>query len=307
MFDFETVLNSQREFFRARKTQGTAFRKESLRKLKQMLKSNETLLCEAIRKDFGKSAFETYATELGIVYAEIDYFLKHLGTLAKPSNRKTNLENLPGRFLVCPEPLGNCLVIGAWNYPYQLCLVPLVDAIAAGNTCIVKPSELPENTMRLLSELLQGTFPSDFIFVAEGGVPETTDLLRLPFDKIFFTGSPKVGRIVYEAAAKNMVPVTLEMGGKSPAIVTASADLKVAAKRIVWGKFLNAGQTCVAPDYLYVEEKCCDELLRLICREIEKAHYSDGADNYVRIINRKNFERIVELMDSSKIFCGGCT
>ncbi|ERJ57211.1 aldehyde dehydrogenase family protein [Sphingobacterium paucimobilis] len=213
----------------------------------------------------------------------------------------------PGKSHIHYDPLGVTLVIGAWNYPYQLTLVPMISSIAAGNTCIVKPSELPENTMHLLSELINDNFPSDYLFVAEGGVPETTELIQLRFDKIFFTGSPKVGKIVYEAAAKNLVPVVLELGGKSPAIVTKTADLEVAVKRLVWGKFLNAGQTCIAPDYLLVEESVKPQLLQLIKEKLEEANYYDGAEHYTSIINKRNFDRVTSLIDKDKIFFGGHT
>lgn len=181
----------------------------------------------------------------------------------------------------------------------------MVSAIAAGNTSIIKPSELPENTMHLLAELINNNFPMEYLYVAEGGIPETTELLNFRFDKIFFTGSPKVGKIVYEAAAKNLVPVTLELGGKSPAIVTETADLEVAAKRLVWGKFLNGGQTCIAPDYLFVQESVKPKLLQLMKEKLDEINYSENAEHYTSIINKRNFERVLNLIDESKIIYGG--
>ena len=303
--NYEHILEGQRLFFLSGKTKTIEFRKKALKKLLEILKSNETRLTEAIFEDFGKSGFDTYSTELSIIYTEIRFFLKKLESLARPLKKKTNMANLPGRFQIYKEPLGNILIIGAWNYPYQLTLVPMIDAIATGNTCIIKPSELPERTMRLLAELINSNFPKEYLYVAEGGVPETTALLQLSYDKIFFTGSPKVGKIVYKAAAENMVPVTLELGGKSPVVVTAKADLKIAAKRIVWGKFLNAGQTCVAPDYLYIEESVEEAFLKLLKEQIQQFSYSPDSENYVKIINRRNFDRLQNMIDKDKLYCGG--
>ena len=278
-----------------------------LLKLKSLLQANTALLNKAIFDDFGKSEIETHTTELGFVYRQIDYYVRHLDQLAAPKRVKTGIESLPGSSAICSDPLGCILIIGAWNYPYQLCLAPAVAAIAAGNTCIIKPSELPAHTMRAMSGLINGAFAQSYLFVAEGGVPETTALLQLPFNKIFFTGSPRVGRIVYEAAAKQLIPVTLELGGKSPAIVTSEADLKVAARRIVWGKFINAGQTCIAPDYVLVHESVKEKFLEHLIRFIKQADYSPGAEHYVRIIDERNFKRIVSLIDRSKLVYGGQT
>lgn len=303
--DLNTVFQSQRNFFRAQKTKDLSFRKENLQKLKTILKSNEDRLVKAIYLDFSKSSFDTYSTELGLVYNEIDYFLKNLSKLSKPKKVNTNLVNMPGKSYIYSEPLGCTLVIGAWNYPYQLTLAPLVASIAAGNTSMIKPSELPENTMNVMAELINSNFPPEYLFVVQGGIPETTELLKLPYDKIFFTGSPKVGKIVYEAAAKNLTPVTLELGGKSPAIVTKNANLEVAAKRIVWGKFLNAGQTCIAPDYVLADKEIKDKLLELIKERLDDAKYEEGAEHYVNIINKRNFDRILALIAPSKIVYGG--
>lgn len=303
--DFDKIFQSQKAFFNSHQTKNIAFRKEALSKLKTLLKEHENRLYEAIYKDFRKGAFDTFLNELNLVYNELDFFLKNLDKLSKPKKVKTALSLQPGKSRIYYDPLGVTLVIGAWNYPYSLTLIPLVSAIAAGNTCIVKPSELPENTMHLLAELVNGNFLSNYLYVVEGGIPETTELLKLRFDKIFFTGSPKVGKVVYEAAAKNLVPVTLELGGKSPAIVTKTADLKVAAKRLVWGKFLNGGQTCIAPDYLLVEESVKPKLLQLMKEKLDKIGYTDGAEHYVSIINRRNYDRVLGLIDPSKVYHGG--
>lgn len=303
--DYELIFQSQKKFFNSQATKNIAFRKENLAKLKHILKANEQLLFEAIYKDFRKSKFDTFVNELNLIYLEIDYFLKNLNRLSKPKKVKTGMALLPGKSYIYNEPLGCSLIIGAWNYPYSLTLIPVVSAMAAGNTALIKPSELPVNTMRVMAELINRNFPSDYLYVVEGGVTETTAILKLPFDKIFFTGSPRVGRIVYEAAAKNLTPVTLELGGKSPAIVTASADLETAAKRIVWGKFLNGGQTCVAPDYLLVEESVKPRLMELLKQKLETFNYADGAEHYVSIINKRNFDRVSGLIDASKVYYGG--
>ena len=305
--DYFSIFNNQRDFYISHQTKDISFRKENLIKLQKILKSNEERLYQAIYIDFRKSKFDTYANELSIIYAEIKYFLKNIERLSNPQKVKTNLANLLGESYIYKEPLGCALVIGAWNYPYQLTLAPVVSAIAAGNTCMIKPSELPENTMRLMAELINNNFPSNYLYVVEGGIPENAEILKYPFDKIFFTGSPKVGKIVYQAASKNLTPVTLELGGKSPAIVTKSADLDVAAKRIVWGKFLNGGQTCIAPDYVLVEESIQDEFLKRLKKQLEEANYEDGAEHYVSIINKRNFDRILGLIEQEKIFYGGKT
>ena len=303
--NFEKIFQSQKDFFYTQNTKDLSFRKETLLKLKGLIKENEHEMYKAIYEDFRKGSFETFLTELYIVYKEIDFFLKHLDKLAKPKKVKTTLSLQPAKSYIYTDPLGVTLVIGAWNYPYQLTLIPLVSAIAAGNTCVIKPSELPRNTMHLLSSLINLNFPSNYLFVVEGGVLETTELLKFRWDKIFFTGSPKVGKIVYEAAAKNLVPVTLELGGKSPVIVSKSANLEVAARRIVWGKFLNGGQTCIAPDYLLVEDTIKDTFLQLLKEKIEAFKYTDDAAHYTRIINRSSFDRILSLINPDQIYFGG--
>ena len=305
--DFQNILSDQRNLFNSQKTKNLKFRKMYLEKLKEVLLKNEELLYDSIYKDFGKSKFDTFTTEISFVLKDIDYFLKNLNSLAKPKKVRTNLANQLGSSKIYPEPLGCALVIGAWNYPYQLSLSPVVAALAAGNTCILKPSEIAENTMKAMAKIINENFPKDYFYVAEGGIEETTEILKLKFDKIFFTGSPKVGQIIYEAAAKHLTPVTLELGGKSPAIVTSSANFEVAAKRIVWGKFLNAGQTCVAPDYILVDEKVKDSFLDSLQSYIQKFNYHSESENYTQIINQRNFDRLVNLIDQEKVYFGGKT
>ena len=307
IMNYADILQQQKTFFNTHATKDLDFRKAQLQKLKKLVKSNEKLLYDAIYQDFGKSEFETFGTEISFVYKDIDYYLKNLKSFAKPKSVLTNIVNQMGSSKIVFEPLGNCLVIGAWNYPYQLTLTPVIAAIAAGNTCMIKPSELPENTMKAMAKLINENFDPQFLYVVEGGVEETTAILKLRFDKIFFTGSPRVGKIVYKAAAEHLTPVTLELGGKSPAFVTEKADLQIAAKRIVWGKFINAGQTCVAPDYLYVAENIKAKFLKVLIEEIKKRNYTDNVDHYCKIINERNFDRLEKMIDREKVVFGGET
>lgn len=281
------------------------FRKKLLNIFKDLVKSHEEKLYRAIYDDFGKSAFETYSTELVFIYNEIDYFLKNLSQLAKPQKVATNLPNQMASSKIYADAYGCALIIGAWNYPYQLSLVPAICALAAGNTVMLKPSEIPENTTKAMAEMINGNFPKEVFHVVNGGVSETTALLKLKFDKIFFTGSPQVGKIVYQAAAQHLTPVTLELGGKSPALVTPSANLKVAARRIVWGKFLNAGQTCISPDYVYVHESVKDEFITEVKNHLDQFDYHPNAENYTRIINAKHFDRLTQLIIPEKVVYGG--
>ena len=307
IMNYADILQQQKTFFNSHATKDLDFRKAQLQKLKKVVKSNEKLLYDAIYQDFGKSEFETFGTEISFIYKDIDYYLKNLKSFAKPKNVLTNIVNQMGSSKIVFEPLGNCLVIGAWNYPYQLTLTPVIAAIAAGNTCMIKPSELPENTMKAMAKLINENFDAQFLYVVEGGVEETTAILKLRFDKIFFTGSPRVGKIVYKAAAEHLTPVTLELGGKSPAFVTEKADLNIAARRIVWGKFINAGQTCVAPDYLYVAENIKAKFLKVLIQEIKKRNYTDNVDHYCKIINERNFDRLEKIIDREKVVFGGET
>uniref|UniRef100_UPI00404A30ED aldehyde dehydrogenase n=1 Tax=Flavobacterium sp. TaxID=239 RepID=UPI00404A30ED len=296
-------------YFDSNKTKNVPFRIEQLNKFKKIIKENEDLLYKAIYEDFGKSEYETYVTELALLYQEINNSIKNLKNWSKRKKVATGLINFPAKSYVIPEPLGNILVIGAWNYPYQLSLVPSVTAIAAGNTVILKPSELPSKTSEIMAKIINNNFPNEYFYVLEGGVLETTKLLEHKFDKIFFTGSTSVGKIVYEAAAKHLTPVTLELGGKSPTFVLADTNIKKTAQRIVWAKFLNAGQTCVAPDYILVDKTIESQFLKALKKEIVE-HYKDNdvnQENYLKIINTQNFERLIELIDSDKIYHGGIT
>jgi len=303
--EIQEVVSKQKAFFKTQQTKNIRFRKMYLEKLRDVILQNENLLYEAIYKDFGKSKFDTFTTEISFILNDIKYYLKNLKSLSKPKKVRTNLFNQIGKSRIHSEPLGNILVIGAWNYPYQLSLSPIVAALAAGNCCILKPSEIAENTMKAMVKIINENFPPEYLFAYEGGIDETTELLKLKFDKIFFTGSTKVGNIVYKAAAENLTPVVLELGGKSPAIITKDANLEVAAKRIIWGKFLNAGQTCVAPDYLLVEESVQEQFLEMLRKNIQQFKYEPESEHYTKIINKKNFERLIKLVNHEKIYFGG--
>jgi aldehyde dehydrogenase (NAD+) len=305
----QDIHKKQNQFFDSNKTKNIAFRLEQLKKIKNILLEKEDLLYKAIYEDFGKSEFETYATELSLIHHELNLFIKKIKKWSKPKKVSSGLANFPAKSYIIPEPLGTTLVIGAWNYPFQLSLIPAITSLAAGNTVILKPSELPNQTSKILAKIINENFPANYFCVVEGGVKETSELLEHRFDKIFFTGSIPVGKIIYEAAAKHLTPVTLELGGKSPTFVLADTDIKMTAKRLVWAKFLNAGQTCVAPDYVLVDKSIESKFLEAVKIEID-THYQNvngSNDNYLRIINNSNFDRLSKLIDSDKIYCGGET
>lgn len=299
------LIEQQRIFFNSNHTKEISFRIEQLKKLNLLMVQYEAEMIDAIYQDFGKSEFDVYTAEFAILYSDISVALKNLKKWSKWKRVRTNLTNFPAKSYIVPEPLGVSLVIGAWNYPYQLSLAPVIAALAAGNTVLLKPSELPENTSKVMAKMINDNFDPRILKVVEGGVDITTELLNNKFDKIFFTGSVPVGKIVYQAAAKHMTPVTLELGGKSPAIVTADCDLDVTVKRLVWAKFLNAGQTCIAPDYVYVDAKIENIFLAKLEAEIERSAFSLENGNYVRIINDRNLQRLAKLIDQSKIYFGG--
>lgn len=304
---YSDTLEKQREYFRAGNTLSYKFRKSMLLKLKSTLKDNEERILEALREDLGKSGFEGYATELGIAYEEINYLVKHLKRLMKKTHTATPITQAVSSSYIIHEPRGNTLIMSPWNYPVQLTIVPLAGAIAGGNTAIVKPSRYSKEVSSLLKEILEKTFPEEYIAVFEGGHETNTELLKLRYDFIFFTGSPNVGRIVHSSCTENLTPCILELGGKSPVIIDETAKLKLAAKRLAWGKFLNAGQTCVAPDYLLIKDGLQDEFIRLFKAEIEKMFSSTPltSSDLPKIINEKHFERIIGLINGSTAVYGG--
>jgi aldehyde dehydrogenase (NAD+) len=307
--DIPKIVQQQKSFFNSNATKEVNLRIDTLKKLKLILQENEDKLYTAIYTDFKKSQFETYLTELSLIYNEINDAISNLKKWSKQKRVSTNLANFPAKSYIIPEPLGIILVISAWNYPYQLSLIPAISAIAAGNTVVIKPSEIPNNTSKILAELINTNFDENHLTIIEGGVETTTELLQQKWDKIFFTGSTPVGKIVYKAAAENLTPVTLELGGKSPTFVLADCNIKITAKRIVWAKFLNAGQTCIAPDYLLVEKSIESELLEALKKEIEEFYpLSENInENYVQIVNEKNFNRLEQLIPADKIYHGGET
>ena len=301
----EAIVKEQREFFNSNQTKTIDFRILQLKKLRKLLTDNESLLNQAIYADFKKSAFDTFTNELALLYNDIDETIRNVKWWAKRKRVNTNLVNLPSKSYIIPEPLGVSLVIGAWNYPYQLSLAPAIAAIGAGNTVILKPSELPSESSKVMAQLINENFDPAFFMVVEGGISETTELLAQRFDKIFFTGSVPVGKIVYQAAAKHLTPVTLELGGKSPAIIIEGCNLEVTVKRLIWAKFLNAGQTCIAPDYVLVPQALEQRFLELAKKEIEKENFSIQNGNYVQIINKRNVNRLANLLDREKVYFGG--
>ena len=305
--DILKIVNKQKAFFNYNSTKEINFRIETLKKLKHLLKENEDKLYIAIYSDFKKSEFETYLTELSLIYNELNDVIRNLKKWSKQKSVRTNLANFPSKSYIIPEPLGTVLIISAWNYPYQLSLIPAISAIAAGNTVVLNPSEIPNNTSKILAQLINSNFDVNHLTVIEGGVETTTELLQQKWDKIFFTGSTNVGKIIYKAAAENLTPVTLELGGKSPTFIFKDCDIKLTAKRIVWAKFLNAGQTCIAPDYLLVEKEIEIQLLKALHHQIELAYPISKKinENYVQIINESHFQRLTNLIPTDRIYSGG--
>ena len=301
------IITAQRNFFYTHAIKNLHFRRKQLKILQQALQKNESLLHEAIYNDFKKSEFDNYTTELSLLYKDIKEARSNIFKWTHTKPDSTGILNFPASSYIIPEPLGVSLVIGAWNYPYQLSFAPVIAAIAAGNTIILKPSELPSNTAAAMAKIVKENFDPAYFTVVEGGVEETQELLKQKFDKIFFTGSTRVGKIVYKAAAENLTPVTLELGGKSPAIVTESCNLKVSVRRLVWGKFLNAGQTCIAPDYVLVHKSIEQKFLERAKEEIISQHFAFENDNYLQIINNDNFERLTKMLNPEKIYYGGQT
>lgn len=301
------VLKRQKEFFLTGKTKNIQYRKAQLGILRDLIIENEKAIYNALNEDFRKPQFETYLSENGYMVMEINQFIKKLKKWARPRRLPSNLLNFPSSSFLMHEPYGVSLIIAPWNYPFQLAMGPLVGAMAAGNCAILKPSELAPATGKLMKRLINDNFNDDYIHVVEGDAKITQSLLAEKFDYIFFTGGIYVGKIIAEAAAKNLTPVTLELGGKSPCIVDGSMNMKLAARRIIWGKFLNNGQTCVAPDYIYVDQKYEDDLLNALKKEVIAAYGKnpEKSDDLARIINLKHFNRLKALMPDSKVYYGG--
>ncbi|WP_148410629.1 aldehyde dehydrogenase [Murimonas intestini] len=303
----EEIVREQQEFFKKGKTYSYEFRKEQLDKLRTSIKSHEQELLDALKKDLNKPAFEAYGTEIGLVLDELSFVRRHLKKWMKPERVHTSLVNFPSKSRIFKDPYGVALIMSPWNYPVLLTLDPLIGAIAAGNCAAVKPSNYSPNVSALIKKMLEEIYPAEYVSVIEGGREANQSLLSQKFDYIFFTGSVKVGKLVMESASHNLTPVSLELGGKSPCIVDETADLELAAKRIVWGKYINAGQTCVAPDYLLVHEKVKDELLEKIVFTIKKFYgpAPQASESFPKIVNMKHYERLMGLMGSGKVIIGG--
>lgn len=309
MEHIERLLQEQRAYFDTGATRSLAFRKEQLKKLKQAIAANEKKVTEALYRDLHKSDFEAFATEIGILYDSISLALKNLEEWMHPVSVPTPIQFQPGKSFIVREPYGVTCIIGPFNYPFQLVMEPLVGAIMGGNTAIVKPSESAPYTAMIVRQILEETFDREFVAVVEGEKEVVQTLIHAPFDFIFFTGSVQVGKIVAGACAERLTPYALELGGKSPAIVDQTANLEVAAKRLVWGKFTNAGQTCVAPDYILVHESVKVPFLRQVKKTIDKFYGKDPqkSKDFGRIINDRQFERLNTLLKQSKneVLIGG--
>ncbi|HIK55229.1 MAG TPA: aldehyde dehydrogenase [Synechococcales cyanobacterium M55_K2018_004] len=302
------IIQQQRAFFATGQTHSLEFRLAQLQRLRQAVLTAKAEIVEAVQADLGRSEFEAYTFEMGVLQ-EINYALKHLKHWMRPKRVAVPLEQRPGTAWVQPEPLGVVLIIGPWNYPFQLVLSPLVGAIAAGNCAILKPSELAPHTSAIVAKLIGKTFDPDYITVLEGGVETSQALLEERFDHIFFTGGTAIGKVVMAAAAKHLTPVTLELGGKSPCIVDTDIDLAVAARRIAWGKLINAGQTCIAPDYLLVNRNIAPALLDALKQAIQQFYGEDPATSpdYGKIINPRHYARLEQFLADGTIFLGGQT
>lgn len=299
----EQKFYDSKAFFNTQQTKDISFRKEQLKKLSKAIKSYESDILEALYTDLGKNKVEAYATEIGITLKSIKNARKELKNWTKTKNVDTPLYLFPTKSYIKKEPYGTVLIIAPFNYPFQLVFEPLIGAIAAGNTAIIKPSELTPNVARVIKRLINETFDANYIEVIEGGIEETQTLIHLPFDYVFFTGSENVGKIVYQAASENLVPVTLEMGGKSPVIVDETANIKVASERICFGKFTNAGQTCVAPDYILVHESVKDDLITALSKTLREFYGQNiqQSPDYGRIVNLKHYHRLMSLLNSAQM------
>lgn len=303
----DALTAAQRNYYLTGATRDAAFRAEQLKRLREALISREQDILEALAADLNKSEQESFVTEIGMVYKELSFAIKHLRKWVRPKRVKTVITHTGSRGVIHPEPYGTVLIIAPWNYPWQLSVAPLIGAMAAGNTVILKPSELTPNVAGVLASMIRETFAEEYITVVEGGPEISTQLLAQPMDYIFFTGSTQVGKIVMEAAAKQLIPVTLELGGKSPCIVHEDAPLSLTAKRIIFGKFTNAGQTCIAPDYLYVHRSIKDRLVQHMKEAITEFYGAEPlkSSEYGQIVSPKHFSRLTALLDDGKVLYGG--
>ena len=300
--DVESILQKQKKYFESQVTKNLDFRINMLKRLKGGIKIYEGEILKSLKTDLGKHENEAYMSEVGFVYASINHMIKNLKKWAKPQKRPAPFYLMPSKSYIVNEPYGSVLIIGPYNYPFQLLIEPLIGAIAAGNTAVLKPSEMAPNVSKVVRKIIEDIFNQEYIACIEGGIETNISLLKSKFDYIFFTGSANVGKIVMKEAAENLIPVTLELGGKSPVIIDASANIKEAARRIIWGKTMNAGQTCVAPDYVLVDKSVKDELIKYMIDTLKEFFGDDieQSDSFGRIINDRHFRRIKNMIEKDK-------
>ncbi|WP_372756586.1 aldehyde dehydrogenase [Mariniflexile sp.] len=300
-------ISDQKTFFKSQKTKDIAFRLNYLKTLKSEILAKEQIIYDALYKDFRKSEFEAFVSEYGLVISQLNLAIKNLKNWSKPKRVRSSIITFPSSDYIFKEPYGTVLIIAPWNYPFLLALEPLIMAIAAGNTIVLKPSELTKNTSKVITELIEKVFPKDYVISIQGGIETSTELLAQRWDYIFFTGSVSVGKIVAQAAAKHLTPVTLELGGKSPCIIDDTTDLKLTAKRIAWGKFFNAGQTCIAPDYIIIKAEVKQNFITLLKTEITKAYGENpkSSPDFPRIINTNNTSRLLNMLKDVNVVFGG--
>lgn len=305
--NLDFVLEKQREFFKTGKTFSPEFRIGMLKKLYSAIEKNEAEISKALEKDLGKSEFESYMCEIGLSKSEISYMIKNVKKFSKRKGVKTPLSLYFGKSYTVPVPYGNVLIMSPWNYPFLLTIEPLVDAISAGNTAIVKPSAYSPETSAIIKKIVEEIFPEEFVAVVTGGRKENSELLEKKFDFIFFTGSSGVGKTVLHSAAEHLTPVVLELGGKSPCVIDSSAKIKLAARRVVFGKYLNCGQTCVAPDYILCHKSVKDEFIAEVKKQVKEQLGENplGNPQYGKIVNKKHFDRLLGLIDPGKTVLGG--
>lgn len=301
------IKSKQGTFFKTGKSKEVHYRKQSLKKLKKVIEKREDDICNALYTDFKKPKFESLVSETQFVLAELNHILANIDFWARPKKVSGSLGSFPSKDWIQYEPFGNVLVISPWNYPFMLAISPLIGAVAAGNTVVLKPSELSPATSKILTEIIDEAFDANHVSVIEGGVEVSQELLSNTWDYIFFTGSTRIGRIVYQSAAKNLTPVTLELGGKNPCIVDDSTSISVAAKRITWGKLLNAGQTCLAPDYILVHNKIKKQLVEEIKKTVQQFYGEnvEASPHLARIATKNQYQRLKNMLSDEKVIWGG--
>lgn len=304
--NIDKIVQKQKSFFLSHKTKDISFRKDSLKKLLYEIKKKEKEIINAINSDFRKSEYETVMTETSVIISELNLTLRNIKKWSKPQKTLPSLLNFPSIAKIYKEPYGNTLIISPWNYPFQLAFAPLIGAIAAGNTVLLKPSEHTSNTSNIIRKIIENVFSPEHVSVIEGDASVSGKLLKIRWDYIFFTGSTSIGKIVAKAAAEHLTPITLELGGKSPCIIDESANLKLAAKRILWGKFINCGQTCISPDYILIHTSVKEKFITYFQQELRKAYGENPelSQDFPRIINSINFNRLRKMMEH-KIILGG--